>query len=374
MTIELREITMRNLQDCIRLEVDKEQKKFVASNMYSLAEAKADNISEPRAIYCGDTLVGFVMYDFDSATGKGWVSRLMIDKRYQGRGYARKAMEIVIKTLRSYEGCARIQTSFVPENSVAKGLYTSLGFILTGEMIKGEEVCIMDVSDTAYDNQITRCRQAERTMKKSIMTEMEMNYLIYLPDQFDHDKKWPLVVFLHGAGERGSDLELVKKHGLPKLVEEGRGFPFILISPQCPEYSWWTDKNLEVKAVIDEVTGLYPVDLGRVYITGLSMGGFGTFSMVNEFPGLFAAAIPICGGIKGNKKIKDAKNTLFWIFHGDADKTVKVEMSIEAAEAINSAGGNAKLTIYPGVGHDSWSQTYDNKKVYEWLLCIRRKS
>ena len=143
--MELREITMENFLECIKLSVSDMQKGFVASNMFSLAEAKADGVSVPLAIYDGDTMVGFIMYDYDEKEKTGWISRLMVDQRYQGRGHGRWAMMEVIGRLREIEGIKIMRTSFAPENSAARKLYTSLGFKLTGEQIDGEDVCIMEI-------------------------------------------------------------------------------------------------------------------------------------------------------------------------------------------------------------------------------------
>ena len=371
--IKLQEINMRNLDECIRMTVNDKQKGFVASNMYSLAEAKADGVSQPRAIYDDDTMVGFVMYDYESATGTGWISRLMIDKRYQGKGYGKKAMEIVIDILKAHEGCSMIRASFVSKNDAAGKLYTGLGFVLTGDKIDGEDVCILKVEGDGNSQTAGKVgKLVERAMKKRVVQDISMEYLIYLPEDYTWEKEWPLVVFLHGAGERGSDLELVKKHGPPMQISQGRKFPFILVSPQCPKHLWWPDKNRELKAIIDDVCGFYTVDRDRIYITGLSMGGFGTYSMVMEYPDLFAAAVPICGGVRGEKGIRNLGKVPFWIFHGEKDKTVPADMSRNAAEMIEKAGGSVKLTIYPDAGHDSWSETYDNRDVYEWMLANRR--
>src|SRR5699024_6921671 len=121
-------------------------------------------------------------------------------------------------------------------------------------------------------------------------------YLLYLPQDYKETgyKRWPLVLFLHGAGERGNDLEAVKKNGLPKLVEEGRDFPFIIVSPQCPAGLWWSTDDLNL--LLNDLIQRYEVDIDRIYATGLSMGGFGTWEMAIRFPDRFAAIAPICGG------------------------------------------------------------------------------
>jgi diamine N-acetyltransferase len=143
--IELREITMENFREVIKLSVAEHQKGFVASNMYSLAEAKADGVSNPLAIYAGDQMVGFTMYCFDPDTGTGYIDRLMVAADHQGRGYGRAAMMTVINRLRKTPGCRLIRTSFEPTNAVAESLYESLGFRKTGEIEHGEVVMVIKV-------------------------------------------------------------------------------------------------------------------------------------------------------------------------------------------------------------------------------------
>jgi diamine N-acetyltransferase len=143
--LSLREITTDNFRECIGLEVAENQHGFVASNMYSLAEAKADGVSIPLGIYANDKMVGFTMYCFDTDSGMGYIDRLMVDESHQGQGYGRFAMTEVIERLKNVPGCEKICTSFVPENHVAEGLYQSLGFQRTGEMDAGEVVMILSV-------------------------------------------------------------------------------------------------------------------------------------------------------------------------------------------------------------------------------------
>lgn len=146
MKVTLREITMENFVECIRLAVTEQQKRFVATNVYSLAEAKADGVSNPLAVYAEDQMVGFIMYDFEPAENRGFISRLMIDVRFQGNGYGRAAMAQVVERLKEIPECREIQTSFAPANHVAERLYTSLGFTHTGETIDGEIVVRMAVT------------------------------------------------------------------------------------------------------------------------------------------------------------------------------------------------------------------------------------
>ncbi len=192
-------------------------------------------------------------------------------------------------------------------------------------------------------------------------------YLLFLPDGYNEQKSWPMILFLHGAGERGDDLELVKMHGPPKIVEEKKDFPFIVVSPQCPEKSSWTKEKEFLKELLDDIEARYNVDKDRIYLTGLSMGGFGTWSLACMYPERFAAIVPICGGGEPSAASK-LKDMPVWAFHGVKDKVVSVEKSQEMVNAIKAIGGNVKLTVYPEADHDSWTQTYNNPKLYDWFL------
>lgn len=209
-----------------------------------------------------------------------------------------------------------------------------------------------------------------RFFESEITLKLGYRYLLTLPDGYaaDDSKSWPLLVFLHGAGERGHDLELLKKHGVPRLIAAGRRFEAIVVAPQVPEGEYWNPHG--VKALIDQVKRTCRVDEARIYITGLSMGGFGVFDTLAAYPDLFAAAVPICGGAGINVvKFAPLRDMPIWMFHGAQDKTVPVEYSETAMrwfERIQAP--NVKLTIYPGVTHDSWTRTYDDPDVWVWLF------
>ena len=208
----------------------------------------------------------------------------------------------------------------------------------------------------------------QRPMSLDRQMNLEMNYLLYLPNDYGREKKdWPLMIFLHGAGERGSNLDKVKIHGPAKLVDQGREMPFIIVSPQCPSGKWWPNYIEKVMALIDETIETYDVDTSRIYLTGLSMGGYGTWATACTYPERFAAIAPICGG--GMPFIAhNLADTAVWTFHGEKDDVVALSESQRMVDAVNEAGGNAKLTVYPDLGHDSWTQTYNNPKLYEWFL------
>jgi len=199
----------------------------------------------------------------------------------------------------------------------------------------------------------------------------EFHYLSYVPDDYglDLSRKWPLLLFLHGAGERGSDLELVKIHGPPKLIEAGKQFPFVVISPQCPLESGWVPLALE--ALIESIRRKYRIDSERIYVTGLSLGGYATWELALRHPERYAAIIPICGA--GDPSRADRLRELpVWAFHGAKDDVVPLSGSQDMIAAIKAAGGNPRFTIYPQAGHDSWTETYANDEIYSWLLQQRR--
>jgi predicted peptidase len=196
-----------------------------------------------------------------------------------------------------------------------------------------------------------------------------MKYLLYLPKDYEQKPSWPLMLFLHGSGGRGDDLTLVKKSGPPKLIEAGKEFPFIVVSPQCPKDRRW--EPVELSALLDEISEKHKVDQDRIYVTGLSMGGFGTWSLAAYQPNRFAALVPICGGGEPITAKLFACAPV-WVFHGAKDTTVPLKRSEEMVEALKKQGGDPKFTVYPEAKHDSWTETYANPQLYEWLLQQKR--
>jgi predicted peptidase len=215
-----------------------------------------------------------------------------------------------------------------------------------------------------------RGAQQPRHFEARVAVTAKLDYLLFLPEGYESSKtKWPLMLFLHGAGESGSDLAKVKAHGPPKIVETKGDFPFILVSPQSPGRGWNSDT---LNALLDEILRTHRVDPDRVYLTGLSMGGYGTWALAAAHPEKFAAIVPICGG--GNPAEAKKLATLpIWVFHGAKDNTVPLERSKEMVEAVKAAGGEVKFTVYPEAGHDSWTETYNNPELFKWLLAQKRK-
>ncbi len=203
--------------------------------------------------------------------------------------------------------------------------------------------------------------------KLDVSHPITMDYLLSLPKDYDSKEKWPLVLFLHGAGERGDDLNLVKKHGPPKLVENGKEFPFILVSPQCKTNRWWEPVSLT--ALLDDIEKKHNVDKDRIYVTGLSMGGFGTWSLAAHTPERFAAIAPVCGGADSMRTAYSIGNQIpIWVFHGAKDNVVPLKRSEELVESFKKSGVEVKFTVYPDAGHDSWTETYNNEEFYKWML------
>ena len=203
----------------------------------------------------------------------------------------------------------------------------------------------------------------------------EAKYVLFVPYDYRGDKPYALILFLHGAGETGTDGKKPAAVGLgPAIKKQEKKFPFLAVFPQSQKRTWRADTGdgKRALAVLDEVMKKYNVDPKRVYLTGLSMGGFGTWALAAKYPDKWAAIVPICGG--GNAqtaaKIKDIP---CWCFHGDADPIVDVEQSRRMIKALKDAGGSPKYDELPGVKHDAWTTAYGKKELYEWLLMQKLK-
>lgn len=206
---------------------------------------------------------------------------------------------------------------------------------------------------------------------------LHLGYWRYLPPRYRDNpaERWPLMIFLHGFGERGdgeADLQRVLLHGPPKRIQAGAEYPCIVVAPQCPADSWWTYEVDALDALLESLLVDLRVDPNRVYCTGLSMGGFGSWAWGIRRPTRFAALIPICGA--GIPALADhIRQVPTWAFHGDEDDIVPLFDSEAMVRALQAAGGDVRLTVYKGVGHDSWTQTYDDPTVMEWMLSQRQK-
>jgi len=216
-------------------------------------------------------------------------------------------------------------------------------------------------------------KQHPKTLQTIIQKTVSLQYLLYLPEAYqDSEKAWPLMLFLHGIGERGKDLNLLKLFGIPKVIEDGMNFPFLVVSPQCPEDTFWTKELDALHTLTESIVEEYNVDRSRIYLTGLSMGGFGTWHLAAAYPSKFAAIVPICGGtdpyIGFPDRIQVLKDVPAWVFHGAQDDIVPLEKSQELVDVLKEHQGNVKFTVYPDTKHDSWTETYENPQLYEWLL------
>ncbi len=225
-----------------------------------------------------------------------------------------------------------------------------------------------------------------------------MPYRLLLPEDFDVHKKYPLILFLHGAGERGNDNEKQLVHGGQLFVADSfrNNYPAIVVFPQCAENSFWSNtdfhydtvnKKVAIKFkkdgaptkamklllnVFKELDEKYPLDKNRLYAGGLSMGGMGTFEIVRRIPGTFAAAFAICGGAD-TSTAEQISNTAWWIFHGLKDPVVDPQFSKDMAAALKNAGADVKLTLYPGDGHNSWDDAFKEPDLFPWLFSHNKK-
>src|SRR5690606_23510021 len=241
---------------------------------------------------------------------------------------------------------------------------------------------------------LTIAQDQEGFLKKEFIHKGDtLRYRILYPKVYDVSKSYPLVLFLHGAGERGRDNEKQLVHGSKLFLDEKNRdeFPAIVIFPQCPENDYWANVNITTNAegkrefvfpnggaptksmsllmeFVKYVQKNEPVNPQRFYLGGLSMGGMGTFELLSRMPKTFVAEFPICGGGNPDASKKYAKNVNMWIFHGSDDAIVPARFSEDMAEAIKEHGGNPKLTIYPGVNHNSWDNAFAEPTLLDWLF------
>jgi predicted peptidase len=198
----------------------------------------------------------------------------------------------------------------------------------------------------------------------------DAKYVLFVPKDYKADKPYPLILFLHGSGESGDDGKKQVTVGLGKAVAaQADTFPFLVVFPQSKKRTWQADSDdgKRALAILDEVAKEYKVDPKRIYLTGLSMGGYGTWSMATAHPERWAAIAPICGAgdPKSAEKLKDIP---CWCFHGDEDKAVPVQRSRDMIEALRAVGAHPTYFEFPGVGHNSWDDAYGIKSLYTWML------
>jgi len=213
------------------------------------------------------------------------------------------------------------------------------------------------------------------TMERRYSESAGLHYLLTFPEGYHDDptEEWPLILFLHGAGERGDDLDYLMVHGMPRMYNQLEKFPFITVSPQCPANTTWNSLISNLRILLEEVMETYNVDEGAIYLTGISMGGRGAWELAMTYPEMFAALAPIAGG-GDPANIANLIDIPVWAFHGDADNVVPIEENIRMVDALEAIGGDVEFTVYPRVGHDSWTQTYENPELYEWFLGHMRRT
>lgn len=195
----------------------------------------------------------------------------------------------------------------------------------------------------------------------------KLQYLLRFPKDFLPNQTYPVILYLHGSGTRGKSAEEVVKTAAFQETAKHENFPFLYVAPLCPPDTTWFDWMHELKALVAEISALPYADTDRIYLLGASMGAYGTWQLAMSIPEVFAAIVPICGGgMYWNAK--RLVNVPVWAFHGGKDTCVLTEESVKMVEAVNNAGGSAKLTIYPENKHDAWTDTYSNPEVFAWLL------
>ena len=217
--------------------------------------------------------------------------------------------------------------------------------------------------------------QHEQAFHARVTRDVSARYLLFLPRGYDRDRgeRWPLLLFLHGAGERGDTLSRVTIHGPPRFLASRPDFPFVVVSPQARPDSIWS--NLALDALIDDVVARYRLDPDRVYVTGLSMGGYGAWQLAMEFPRRFAALVPVSAGAVPSGACA-LKHLPIWVFHGAKDDIVPLDRAQQLVTRIRAcpgASGELRFTVYPDATHDAWTRTYDDPALYEWLLRQRRR-
>jgi predicted peptidase len=230
-------------------------------------------------------------------------------------------------------------------------------------------------------------RLKENTLQKEFVRRIYQDingntlpYRLLLPRGYDKGTRYPVVVFLHGAGEKGTDNQRQVTNGVEKFAEgeNRRKYPAFVVVPQCPPNRWWTEGTAEmtlplalVFEIVEALAKEFSVDEKRIYITGISMGGFGAWDAISRKPGYFAAAVPVCGG-GDPSKAELIKDVPVWAFHGAEDTIVDVRYSRQMVRALEEAGGKPKYTEYRGVGHASWEYVYSEPAMYAWLFAQKR--
>lgn len=207
-------------------------------------------------------------------------------------------------------------------------------------------------------------------MNKEVYQWKGMQYIVRYPNDYVKGERYPVIVFLHGSGSRGSNIEKVQGNPYFRITDPFTDFPFITVAPQCSENTWF-DMFERLEELVKKVVQEPYADPQRIYLMGASMGGYAVWQLAMSMPEYFAAIVPICGGGMYWNAGR-LKTVPVWAFHGEKDNTVFVEESVKMVDGVNRRGGNARLTIYPENAHDAWSDTYGDSNVFDWLLSCKR--
>lgn len=205
----------------------------------------------------------------------------------------------------------------------------------------------------------------------------QLNYLLHVPASYgqEPDKQWPLLIFLHGSREVGRDIDRVRRAILPQMVEENPEFPFIVMSPQAAsqQYGWYPSLK-PIEAAVDELQQEYNIDPDRIYVTGLSMGGYGAWALMMDDPARFAAVAPVVGGYFYNpNQLCEIKDKPIWVFGAKRDRNVPLKESERVVNALKACGADPKFTVFENADHDQgWELAYTTTDIFQWLLAQRR--
>lgn len=203
--------------------------------------------------------------------------------------------------------------------------------------------------------------------------KLTLNYIVYIPENYTTNSKWPLLLSLHGSGERGNNIDDVKKWGIHKILREDNNFPFIVVSPQCPSGEIWEMQFNMLKELLDEIEDNYSIDKEREYLTGYSLGAYGTWNFAILNPERFAAIVPVSGGAISPKKAMSLKQLPIWVAHGDNDTVVEFEESKRIVDCLEKYNPNIIFKVYKGAGHEVCTLAYEEPELYQWLLRQKRK-
>jgi predicted peptidase len=236
--------------------------------------------------------------------------------------------------------------------------------LLTG--CHAPRVVTVDSKESPLNVETSRAKQTAQQFEKT-------NYLLYLPEGYGkEDQRWPLLLYLHGKSLRGSDLEQLKPYGLAALLEKDLRIPFVVVSPQCPDDRYWLTEDETLDRLIDHAVSTYAVDPERIYVTGHSMGGRGTWLLAYKHPEKLAAIVPMSDAPLDDAWARQVAKVPAWVFHGTKDDLEPFERTRQFVEALKKHGAEVKFSPLPDRDHYILD-TYENQEIYDWLLLHKRK-